>query len=136
MNKIAVVALLVIAGVAVSLAQAPAPAPAAKAPNSVQQAVKQLEHDWEDALKAGDADKLGEILADDWMSIGYDGKKATKQEELADVKSGKAKLESYELGPMEVKVLGNVAVVQGSDTKRAQRVEKTPAASGCGWMCL
>ena len=59
MNKIAVVAFLVIAGIAVALAQAPAPA--AKAP-SVSQAVKQLEHDWEDALKAGDADKLGEIL--------------------------------------------------------------------------
>ena len=118
MNKIAVVAFLVIAGTAVALAQAPAPAPSAKAP-SVSQAVKQLEHDWEDALKAGDADKLGEILADDWMTIGYDGKKATKQEELADVKSGKNKLESYELGPMDVKVLGNVAVVQGSDTEKS-----------------
>jgi uncharacterized protein (TIGR02246 family) len=85
----------------------------------VSQAVKQLEHDWEDALKAGDADKLGEILADDWMSIGYDGKRATKQEDLADVKSGKSKLESYELGPMDVKVLGNVAVVQGSDTEKS-----------------
>ena len=49
MNKIAVVAFLVIAGIAVALAQAPAPAPSAKAP-SVSQAVKQLEHDWEDAL--------------------------------------------------------------------------------------
>jgi uncharacterized protein (TIGR02246 family) len=116
MNKIAVVAFLVIAGIAVALAQAPAPS--AKAP-SASQAVKQLEHDWEAALKAGDADKLGAILADDWMGIGYDGKKETKQESLADVKSGKAKIESYELGPMDVKVLGNVAVVQGSDTEKS-----------------
>ena len=37
----------------------------AKGP-SVSQMVKQLEHDWLDAQKAGDADKLGQILADDW----------------------------------------------------------------------
>jgi len=119
MNKIALVAFLVLAGVAVTLAQAPA----AKAP-SASQAVKQLERDWEEALKANDTDKLGEILADDWVTLGYDGKRTTKQEELADVKSGKSKLESYEIGPMEVKVLGNVAVVQGSDTEKSSTAGK------------
>ena len=29
------------------------------------------------------------------------------------------KLESFEFGPMDVKVLGNVAVVQGSDTEKS-----------------
>jgi hypothetical protein len=116
MNKIAGLGLLVIAGAAVALAQAPAPA--AKAP-SASQAIKQLEHEWIDAERTGDADKLGQILADDWVGIGYDGKKETKQEMLADVKSGKGKLESFEFGPMDVKVLGNVAVVQGSDTEKS-----------------
>jgi len=116
MHRIVVLGMLVISGAGMALAQAPAPS--AKGP-SVSQAVKQLEHDWEDALKAGDADKLGEILADDWMSIGYDGKRRTKQEELADVKSGKDKLESFEIGPMDVKVLGNIAVVQGGDSEKS-----------------
>lgn len=91
---------------------------ASKGP-SVSQAVKQLENDWSDAMKAGDTEKLGEILADDWTGIGNDGKKSTKQSYLADVKSGKSKLESFEFGPMDVKVLGNVAVVQGSDTEKS-----------------
>jgi uncharacterized protein (TIGR02246 family) len=116
MKKIAMVAFLVIAAVAAVLAQVPAPS--AKAP-SVSQTVKQLEHDWIDAIKAGDADKLGAIFADDWVLLDYDGKKETKQEALADVKSGKMKMESVEFGPMEVKVLGNVAVVQGSDTAKS-----------------
>jgi uncharacterized protein (TIGR02246 family) len=130
MNKIAGLALLVIAGIAVAMAQAPAPS--AKGP-SASQAVKQLEHDWIDAEKAGDADKLGEVLADDWMSIGYDGKRSTKQEVLADVKSGKSKIESFEFGPMDVKVLGNVAVVQGSDTEKSTQGGKDTSGKWA-WM--
>ena len=36
-----------------------------------------------------------------------------------DVKSGSNKLETFEMGPMDVKVLGSVAVVQGSDTEKS-----------------
>ena len=116
MNRIGVAMLLALAWVGVTFAQAQAPE--AKGPSTAE-AVKQLEHDWTDAAKAGDAEKLGQILADDWMGIGYDGKRATKQAVLADLKSGKSKVESFEFGPMDVKVLGNVAVVQGSDTEKS-----------------
>jgi ketosteroid isomerase-like protein len=84
----------------------------------VSETVKQLEHDWTDAQKAGDADKLGQIIADDWVGIGSSGKE-TKQSLLADLKSGANKLDSFEFGPMEVKVMGSVAVVQGSDTEKS-----------------
>jgi hypothetical protein len=101
---------------------APAAAPA-KGP-SVAQAVQQLEHDWVDAVKAGDTDKLGQLLADDWVGLGYGGgAKATKQSFLADVKSGGIKIQSFDFGPMNVMVIGSVAV------------EKTPAGNTCGWMC-
>jgi uncharacterized protein (TIGR02246 family) len=115
MKKVAGAVLLVFACVGLAFAQtqtAPAKGP------SVAQAVKQLEHDWIDAEKAGDADKLSQILADDWTSIGSYGKD-TKQSLLADVKSSADKIESYEFGPMDVKVLGSVAVVQGSDTEKS-----------------
>jgi ketosteroid isomerase-like protein len=102
----------------VGLAFAQAQTSPAKGP-SVAGAVKQLEHDWVDAAKAGDTDKLGQILADDWAGIGYDGSKQTKQSYMADWKSGKSKLESFEFGPMDEKVMGNVAVVQGSDTEKS-----------------
>ncbi len=82
-------------------------------------AVKQMEQDWVDATKAGDADKLGALLADDWMGLGPDGVLRTKKENLANVKSGAEKLESFEFGPMKVKVLGNVAIVQGTDNEKS-----------------
>ena len=116
MKKLAGAALLVCACVGLVFAQTQTQP--AKGP-SVSQAIKQLEHDWVDAAKAGDTDKLGQILADDWTGIGNDGKKQTKQSLLADIKSGASKLESFEFGPMDVKVMGSVAVVQGSDTEKS-----------------
>jgi ketosteroid isomerase-like protein len=105
-------------GLAFADAQAPSDEAPAKGP-SISQEIKQIEHDWADAMTAGDLDKVGQIVADDWIGIGYDGSKASKQRLLADVKAGKDKAESIEVGPMDVKVLGIVAVVQGSDTEKS-----------------
>jgi uncharacterized protein (TIGR02246 family) len=113
---VAAVFVLVYAGLAFTQTQTPPPA-AAKA--DVAQTVKQLEHDWIDAYKTGDADELATILADDWRSIEPDGSRETKQSALAELKSGASKIDSYEFGPMDVKVLGRVAVVQGSDTEKS-----------------
>ena len=118
MRKLAVAVFLSSACFAQAFAQAPAPA--AKSP-SVSQSLKQLEHDWADAQKVADTAKLDEILGDDWLAIGYgaEGGKQTKKAYIEAFKSGSSKLESFEFGPMDVKVLGNVAVVQGSDTEKS-----------------
>ncbi|MFI4869318.1 MAG: nuclear transport factor 2 family protein [Steroidobacterales bacterium] len=118
MNKLAGTVLIVCASLGVAFADAPAPAATTKGPGA-SQTLKQLEHDWSDALKAGDTDKLGQIVADDWIGIDNDGNKETKQHLIEGVKSGKDKVESVEFGAMDVKVLGNVAVVQGSDTEKS-----------------
>jgi hypothetical protein len=51
-----------------------------------------------------------------------------------DLKSGNYKLESFEIGPMDVKVFDNVAVVQAVSSKREPTEGKTRAARGVGWM--
>src|SRR6202162_963217 len=107
--------LLVFACVGLALAQTQTPP--AKGPSTAG-SVKQLEQDWADAAKAGDTGKVSQILADDWIGVGFDGSKETKQNHLADMKSGKFKVESFEFGPMDVKVLVNVAVVQGTKTQK------------------
>jgi uncharacterized protein (TIGR02246 family) len=119
MNKVIGTMLLVCAGAGSVYAQAPAAAaPVSKAP-SVSQTIKQLEQDWVDAVKAKDWDKLNQIIADDWVSLGFTGKKDTKKSVEADFNSGKNKLESITIGPIDVKVLGNVAVAQGGDTEKS-----------------
>jgi ketosteroid isomerase-like protein len=117
MKNLVVATVLLAVSAGVAFAQTPAPA-AAKAPSAAA-AVKQAEHDWSDAAKAGDTDKLNQIIADDWSGVGPDGAKLTKSAFIDSYKSGKSKLESFDFGPMDVKVLGNVAVVQGSDTEKS-----------------
>jgi ketosteroid isomerase-like protein len=120
MKQLVATILTLCAGVGTACADAPAPpaGTAAKTP-SVSQTIKQLEHEWADALTSGDLEKLGHIVADDWTGVGFDGSKATKQSLLADVQVKKNKTEALEFGPMDVKVLGDVAVVQGSDTEKS-----------------
>lgn len=89
------------------------------AASGTAEAIKQLERDWIGAMKAHDIDKLSQIIADDWSGLGYDGSKSTKKDFLNDVKSGASKIESFEFGPMDVKVIGTVAIVQGSDTEKS-----------------
>jgi uncharacterized protein (TIGR02246 family) len=127
------VAAVLLVSACVGLAFAQSQAPPTQGPSAAE-AVKQIEHDWVDAVKAGDADKVSEILADDWIGIGYDGTRETKKSHLAEMKSGTAKLESFEFGPMDVKVLGNVAVVQGSNTEKSTTTDGKDSSGKYAWM--
>jgi ketosteroid isomerase-like protein len=88
------------------------------------EALKQIERDMGKAMVAVDLDKLNRIFADDWTSIGASGAVVTKEKVLRDFKSGVDRLEAFELGPMDVQVKGNVAVVHGSVTEKRTRVGK------------
>jgi ketosteroid isomerase-like protein len=120
MKKLLGAVLLLVACVGLVFAQTkkPTAAPATKAP-SVSDAIKQLEHDWADGMKANDTEKVGAILASDWTGLSADGEKQTKTSYLADFASGASKITSFEFGPMHVRVVGNVAICQGSDTEKS-----------------
>jgi ketosteroid isomerase-like protein len=86
------------------------------------EAVKQVGRDMGDAMVAVDIDKLNQIFADDWATVGItSGKIVTKEKVLNEFKTGKDKLVSYELGPMDVQVFGDVAVVHGGVTEKRIR---------------
>ena len=83
--------------------------------------IRQFEQAVGDAMVAADVDKLNQMYADDWSTVGSDGEIFTKEGLLSDFKSGKHKLVSFETGPMDVQVLGDAAVVQSSvNEKRIQ----------------
>jgi len=88
---------------------------------TVVETIKQLERDMGDAMVAANIDKLNQILADDWAMIGRSGKIVTKGSVLGDFKSGKDKLVSYEAGPVDAQVFGNVAVAHGAVTEKRIR---------------
>jgi uncharacterized protein (TIGR02246 family) len=99
----------------------PAWAASSQAPSvdsSAVDAIKQLGQDMGDAMIALDIEKLDLIFADDWLTIGMPGKVSTKQTLLQGVKSGKKKLVWFELGPMDVQVFGDIAIVQGNVSEK------------------
>ena len=113
----------------VSIRQAAAMGKGSNAPASDPTAVdtiKQLEQDMGNAMVAGEVDKLSQIYADNFASVGSDGKVITKETLLTDFESFHDKLEWFENGPMDVQVFGNVALAQGSvKEKRSQNGKDT-----------
>jgi ketosteroid isomerase-like protein len=99
-------------------------------------AVAKIERDMGDAMVAVDIDKLNQIFADDWATIGMtSGKIITKQKLLQGFKSGSDKLVSYELGPIDVQVFGDVAAAHGGVTEKRIRDGKDDSGEGV-WMDL
>lgn len=72
-----------------------------------------------DAEKTRNADKLRDILADSWVEMGWDGRSTDKAKALAELKAPGNSLDSFEMGPMKVRIFGNTAVVTGSDTEKS-----------------
>jgi ketosteroid isomerase-like protein len=123
MKRLMTTLLTVALGAGISLAQAQpkdsdAKKPAASA-SAVADELKQIEQDWADAMKAKNADKLSDIIADSWVGLGWDGKTSNKAKIMADLKAPGNSLDSYDLGPVKVRTFGNTAVVTGSDTEKS-----------------
>jgi ketosteroid isomerase-like protein len=85
---------------------------------TIVETMKQFAQDTGDAMVAGDVDKLNQIYADDWATVDSSGKIFTKESLLSNFKSGKHKLLSFEIGPMDVQVFGDVAIVQAGVTEK------------------
>jgi len=102
---------------------------------TVINAVKQLEQDMGDAMVRVDIGKLNQIYADDFATIGSSGKIITKKDLLRDFESFHDKLESFESGPMDVQVFGNVAVVHGGVSEKRIRDGKDTSGEFV-WMDL
>ncbi|MGA2325485.1 MAG: nuclear transport factor 2 family protein [Bryobacteraceae bacterium] len=123
MKRLMATLLMMALSAGMALAQAQTKAADAKKPaasgNAAADELKQIENDWNDAVKTRNADKLGDILADGWVGLDWDGKTFDKAKRLAELKSPGNSLDTIEMGPMKVRIFGNTAVVTGSDTEKS-----------------
>jgi ketosteroid isomerase-like protein len=76
----------------------------------------QIERDWSQALVERDASVLMRILADDYSATGPNGKVTGKADEIEDLKSSDAVIESSTLDDLKVRIFGTTAIVTGQDT--------------------
>ena len=87
--------------------------------NAAEKELKQIENAWTDAQKTRNVEGLRDILADDWVGLGWDGEMSDKAKALADLKSSGNSLDNIEMGPMKVRIFGNTAVVTGSNIEKS-----------------
>lgn len=88
--------------------------------------LQSIERGWLNAEKNHDAAKFEEFVADDWVAITPDGKSQTKAERAAEIKA--SRLTSATMGDMKVRVLGDTAVVTGSDDEVSQEGGKNSSS--------
>jgi hypothetical protein len=97
--------------------------------------IRQISQDMGDALIAADMTKLDQIFAADWEAIGSSGAVVNREKFLRGVESGENRLVWFKTGPIDVQVLGNVAVAHGTVFEkriRGSQSEDTEAV----WMDL
>jgi ketosteroid isomerase-like protein len=118
---------------------------AAKAGGTIAQSLIDMENEWTKASKAGNADALAPMLADDFVALDSDGSMHTKADVLARVK--KAKWVTNDIGDVKVTVHGDAAVVTGSWTGKGtdgtgkavdakERWVDTWVKAGGKWVCV
>ena len=114
--------LVVLASIAWLSMSGAAPAGKGALPDPADVAsIKQIGQDMGDAMVAGDVNKLSQIFADDWASVGGSGQVITKETLLNDFKSFHDKLLWFENGPIDVQIFGDVAVACGSVKEKRTR---------------
>ncbi len=85
---------------------------------SAEKTLIQIENDWAKAYINKDVAAVEKILAEDFSYVSPTGEITTRAQELADLKSGKVVLHSYQIASLKVRIFGDVAVVTGHDTRK------------------
>ena len=97
-----------------------------------EQQVIQVVKDWMDAIPKRDAERIGQLLGDDFVAILWDGKKHTKAEYLDELRSGKYNVESITLDDTQARVLGDTAIVTYYQAEKSQS-GGVDSSSGSAW---
>jgi len=81
--------------------------------------VLELGQRWAAAERAGDADALAPLLADDFLLVGPLGFMLDKTQYLGSRRSGDLRHESLEWADVRVRIYGEAAVAVGTQTQRS-----------------
>ncbi len=87
----------------------------------VEQQLKQMEDDWQKAIKNKEAATLRRIIAEDWVGTDDKGKVLNREPQISQTTSNPDVIESAENFDMQVRVYGNTAVVTGGSKERGTR---------------
>ena len=92
--------------------------------STVEQVIRQLDHERIQAQISSDRAALDRIYANDFIGIGPSGTVRTKPQVLSDFTSGSLKFQSITTDDVQVRVYGNTAVETGRSTMNGQDNKK------------
>ena len=92
---------------------------------SVEQVIRQVDHERIQAQINADAMALDRIYATDFIGIGPSGRVRTKPQVISDFTSGDLRFQSITTDDIQVRVYGNTAVETGRSTMTGQDRGKT-----------
>ena len=118
MRKTFVIGVLIFTTVSIALAQTQSARRNQK--TSVEQVVRQRDHERIQAQIEADAVALDRIYADDFIGIGPSGRVRAKAQVISDFTSGALKFQSITTDDVRVRVYGNTAVETGRSTMIGQ----------------
>src|SRR6266851_5240796 len=87
----------------------------------LEQQLKQMEDDWQKAIKNKEAATLKRILAEDWVGTDDKGKVLNREPYISQTTSNPDAIESTENFDMQVRVYGDTAVVTGGSREKGTR---------------
>jgi len=87
--------------------------------SATQQKLVDTETAWSKAFVAKDTAAISGIVADDWSGQNPSGKSEDKAALIADVKTGTSVATEMTNHDVRVRVMGNLAVVQGADDEKS-----------------
>ena len=122
MSRTIVIAVLVLTTASLALGQKPR---AKWDRGSIEQAIKQLDHERIRAQIESDTAALERIYATDFIGVGPSGTLRTKPQVISDFTSGKLKFRSITTDEVQVRIYGNTAVETGRSTMNGQDSGKT-----------
>jgi ketosteroid isomerase-like protein len=86
--------------------------------------IKFLEEAWVNAIVQKNVDVLNRVMGDDFSGVSPNGQRYTKQEAVADVRSGFYAVEKMELENVGVRIFGDMALVTYYQNEESKFGEK------------
>lgn len=91
--------------------------------------IEQLEEAWRAAVLKTDTTALGNLLAEDYIAITASGTLQTKEEALANLRSGRVHIESIDFSDRKLRFYGNTALVTSLASVKASNNENEVTGS-------
>ena len=118
LRRIIVIAALVFTTSSIALGQRPRESSDRR--KSIEQVIRQLDHERIQAQIQSDAAALDRIYAADFIGVGPSGAVRTKPQVISDFTSGELKFQSITTDEVQVRIYGNTAVETGRSTMNGQ----------------